>query len=1083
MLSIKLLIKIKSVVPLITLLLWCLVSIQSQASPVSKPQTKPMHITAVVVKNFPPHYSINEKGEPQGFAIDIIEQLSINSGFTLNYIIKEDWADTAMALKNGEADLIPNLGITKKRQQDFDFTNPVEIYPISIITRTETNNIKSKYDLTEKLVGVVKFNVGGKIVKTLPNVKPIIYEQPENALIALLSGQVDAVVYPRSVMLKIARSSGLENHIKISGSPLKEIKRAIAIKKGNTELLIKLNNSINTFILSSAYESIYNKWYGKPSPFWTTFRILLASGIILLFTIFSLSIWRYYTISEINRRLVLSVSERDLANKNLAASETQLSTLIATLPDLIWLKDPDGIYLSCNPKFENLYGEKKSNIIGKTDYDFIDRELADFFRKNDQAAMLTGIPIVNEEELTFASDGHTELVETIKKTMFDSNGELIGVLGIARDITGRKLASKALEESKLLLENVLNSSPDLIFVKNTKLQTILGNIAYATAVGKKPQDMIGLTDIENGWNPELVKGIPEKGIRGFEHDDRDALAGKTIHNPRDPANIEGEIRIFDTHKLPLRDSHGEIIGVLGIARDTTDRLQAEEKIKRQQQELQKILDSMFDAVITIDETGIIESFNKTAEFLFGYEANEMTGENIKCLMPQHFANEHDNYLKKYNKSDNTLAIGVSREVEGKHKNNSTFPIRLSIAELPKDIDGKRHFIGSCHDLTKQNQQEEQLRRSQKMDALGKLTGGIAHDYNNMLGVVSGYTDLIIAAVSDQPKLLKYANEINRAAERGAKLTHKLLAFSSSKSGDPEIVNINELLQNEQHMLEKTLTARIKLTFDLSKNPWQVWLDSNDLTDAILNICINSMHAIKSHGRITIKTLNQQLSTVDAQSLHLDAGDYIILEITDNGCGMDEQMKQKIFDPFFSTKGGKGTGLGLSQVYGFVERSGGTIKVYSELEHGTDILLYFPRYKTNESDTRYNIDNKFLKNSGGNETILVVDDEPALLELTTTILELKGYSVISVGSGTEALEVLKIKPVDLLLSDVIMPDMDGYQLSAIVQKEYPDIKIQLASGFSDNRHLDMVDKSLHDNLLFKPYHSDKLCAKIRALLDS
>jgi PAS domain S-box-containing protein len=1083
MLSAKSLFKLKMFVLLTIFLFISLVATQIQAETEVNTKSSATQITVVVVKNFPPHYSLNKNGEPQGFAIDIIEQLAENSGLKLNYIIKDNWVDTAIALKNGEADLIPNLGITKIRQQDFDFTNPVEIYPISIITRTETNNIKSKTDLSGKTVGVVKFNVGGKIVKSLSNVTTITYEQPENALIALLSGQVDAVVYPQSVMLKIARESRLERYIKIAGKPLKEIRRAIAIQKGNSKLLEKLNNSINTFLLSPQYENIYNKWYGKPSPFWNTFRILIASGITLLLTIFILTIWRYFTISEINKRLLLFVSERDLANKNLAASETQLRTLIATLPDLIWLKDPDGVYLSCNPKFENLFGEKKYNIVGKTDYDFVDKELADSFRKNDRAAMLAGTPIVNEEELTFANDGHTEFVETIKTTMLNSEGELIGVLGIARDITERKLAGKALEESKLLLENVLNSSPDLIFAKNTKLQTILANKAYASAIGKKPQEMIGFTDIENGWDPELVKGNPDKGIRGFEHDDKDALAGIAVHNPHDPANVKGEIRIFDTHKLPLRDSQGNIIGILGMARDTTERLQAEEKIKHQQQELQQILDSMIDAVIGIDEIGTIESFNKTAENLFGYDTNDIVGKNIKLLMPQHYAKQHDNYLQNYYKSDKALTIGISRDVEGKHKNNSTFPIRLSISELPKDTDGTRHFIGTCHDLTKQNLQEEQLRRSQKMDALGKLTGGIAHDYNNMLGVISGYADLLKDAVSEQPKLLKYTNEIYRAAERGAKLTKKLLVFSRSKSGDPEIVNINALLQNEQHMLEKTLTARIKLIFDLNENPWQVWLDSNDLTDAILNICINSMHAIKSNGQITIKTFNQQISPVDAQALHLEAGDYIILRITDTGSGMDDQVKQRIFDPFFSTKAGKGTGLGLSQVYGFVERSGGTIKVYSELDHGTEILLYFPHYKNNKSDTKHVTENILHSSFDGNETILVVDDEPALLELITNILELKGYTVIPAESGAKALDILKNNSIDLLLSDVIMPDMDGYQLSTIVQKEYPDVKIQLASGFSDNRHLDMIDKSLHENLLYKPYHADSLYVKIRALLDS
>ncbi len=384
------------------------------------------------------------------------------------------------------------------------------------------------------------------------------------------------------------------------------------------------------------------------------------------------------------------------------------------------------------------------------------------------------------------------------------------------------------------------------------------------------------------------------------------------------------------------------------------------------------------------------------------------------------------------------------------------------------------------DISARLQQEEHLRRSQKMHALGKLTGGIAHDYNNMLGVIIGYSEILELELSQQPKLAEYANRILHAGERGAKLTKTLLSFSRRKSIDAKRLDINTLLREEHDMIDKALTARINLKFDLSDDLWSAYLDSSDLEDAILNISINAMHAIQDSGQITFETSNESLDETNASILHIDPGEYVLLSITDTGTGMDSSTQEMIFEPFFSTKGDKGTGLGLSQVYGFVERSGGAVKVYSEPGHGTHFALYFPRHHESEYD-----DKTVESNSEyftGNETILVVDDEPALLDLTCGILSERGYNIQKAENGMQALEKLELSLIDLLLTDVIMPDIDGYQLAAIVRQKYPSIKIQLTSGFNYSRHVEMVDETLQKNLLKKPFNAQKLLRTIKGLLD-
>ena len=242
-----------------------------------------------------------------------------------------------------------------------------------------------------------------------------------------------------------------------------------------------------------------------------------------------------------------------------------------------------------------------------------------------------------------------------------------------------------------------------------------------------------------------------------------------------------------------------------------------------------------------------------------------------------------------------------------------------------------------------------------------------------------------------------------------------------------------------------------------------------------------MHAIEGSGQLTIQTSKQKINQMAAQPLSLRPGDYVLLSITDSGCGIDKETIEKIFDPFYSTKGEQGSGLGLSQVYGFVQRSGGVIKVDSEPGQGTQFTLYFPRYHES-GDAQQSAEEHPATAFIGDETILVVDDEPALLDLTGEILGLNGFNVICAESAKQALDILQHKSVDVLISDIIMPDMDGYQLAAIVKEKYPAIKIQLASGFSDERNMDKIDESLQQNMLLKPFNSQALLQRIRELLN-
>lgn len=559
------------------------------------------------------------------------------------------------------------------------------------------------------------------------------------------------------------------------------------------------------------------------------------------------------------------------------------------------------------------------------------------------------------------------------------------------------------------------------------------------------------------------------------------------------SNIISVISKRDNHGIPIEliTAHGskEILtlsntmnSMIHSIRDSRIKLtEQNNELKAHEDQLSlqvTALQAVADGVVITDKYGIIQWVNPSFEKITGYRFDEVLGKNPRMLQ----SGRQDQSF--YQQLWQTILSGKTwlGELYNKHKDGSIYLELESITPVLDENGEIRHFVAIKRDITAHRQQEEQLHRSQKMDALGKLTGGIAHDYNNMLGIVLGYAELLENKLSDNPKLAKYASEIHHAGERGSKLTRKLLLFSRKQATEAEAVDINALLRDARLMLEKTLTVRIKLVMDLVDDLWPVWLDGSDLEDAVLNMSINAMHAMPDGGQLTLATSKKHLNVDEAKILGLAQADYVVLSLTDTGMGMDETIRKQIFDPFFSTKGNRGTGLGLSQVYGFVQRTKGAIKVYSEPGHGSRFALYFPRHqdKGSESIAAQPVTETDLS---GHETILVVDDEPGLRDLAQEILAAQGYKVLSAENGEQALTILETKSVDLLLSDVIMPGMDGYQLAAKVREHYPAVKIQLASGFSDNRHQDAVDDDLHQGMLHKPFSSQELLQRLRTLLDA
>ncbi len=425
--------------------------------------------------------------------------------------------------------------------------------------------------------------------------------------------------------------------------------------------------------------------------------------------------------------------------------------------------------------------------------------------------------------------------------------------------------------------------------------------------------------------------------------------------------------------------------------------------------------------------------------------------------------------------------------EWKRKDSTPTIVRISGRSVTDGGDGQVVFELFAEDVTERRVLEEQLRQSQKMEAVGRLAGGIAHDFNNLLMVISGYSEFLLERLGAEPHLRGPAQEIAGAAERASSLTRQLLAFSRKQMLAPRIVNLNDIATENIKMLTRMIGEDIDLVMVPSPNLWPVRADGGQIEQVIMNLAVNARDAMPSGGKLTIETRNITFDA-DHARVHapLPAGDYVMVAISDTGDGMDNETQSHIFEPFFTTKGTKGTGLGLSTVYGIVKQTGGYIWVHSEVGRGTTFKIYLPRIaSTGEAATRVAAPADYRKVEPGTETILLVEDEANLLYLARQYLEKQGYKVIEAADGAVAMQIAVAHEgtIHLLLTDVIMPGMNGRELAQRICEIRPNVKVLYMSGYTENviGRNGMLDDGVR--LLQKPFNLRDLKSKVREVLDA
>jgi hypothetical protein len=519
------------------------------------------------------------------------------------------------------------------------------------------------------------------------------------------------------------------------------------------------------------------------------------------------------------------------------------------------------------------------------------------------------------------------------------------------------------------------------------------------------------------------------------------------------------------------------------ARGRRERNRAEEQRRAAENRFREVLTMAPDAIVAVDEDQRITIFNRAAEALFGYTAAEVTGQFIDLLLPSRFVAEHRRQLARFADAPATMRRMSERsEVLGRRKNGDEFPAEASISKLVEP--GKVTLMVIIRDVTARKLLEDQLRQSQKMEAVGQLTGGLAHDFNNLLTVIIGHLELLLETRADNAIGLESAQIALDASLRGARLTRQLLAFARRQTLETSVFDVNARVTGTADLLSRTLGAQIRIEVKLADDLPLASADPVQVESAVVNLAINARDAMPDGGSLTIETARRRVDRPTAQEFDVPPGDYVMIAIADTGTGIAPEILDKVFDPFFTTKEpGHGTGLGLSMVFGFLKQSGGHVEIESEVGRGTTVRLYLPEGTPEAAPARAAAAEQPAGQPSAT-TILVVEDNPAVRTLAVRQLTTLGYRVMEAENGRAALALIGAgHTVDLLFTDLLMPGgMSGLDLAQEACRLRPEMKILLTSGNTETALLGADPDVPLPSILSKPYRKESLARKIQEVLN-
>jgi PAS domain S-box-containing protein len=763
----------------------------------------------------------------------------------------------------------------------------------------------------------------------------------------------------------------------------------------------------------------------------------------------------------------LRAKNKKLLVKNRRLQETRnlYMNQLLSMGDILFFLDENHKFVDVQSNGETPLLEEPEKFIDKKINDIIPQDTTDKYFNAVTKLKEGGEPQKFEYSLKINDQTHNFLA-----ILNLSNQDNI-VLATIRDITNYKKVEKELKKETTLFECLFNNSPESIVITKRDGEIIRINKEFEKmfgytreeARGKNVDDLVAPEEFHTEANRLTEKVGKSEQIREETIRKRKDGTELFVSILGAPVHIDGEQKI-----------------VFGIYRDITKRKKFEQDLKKSEALYRTLIENTGTATVIIEADNLISFANKKFEALSGFPNKEVVNQKKwKEFIPENSRGQSKEYIGKG--TNNKQPISYQYETEFINSEEEIKNVLITTALIP----GTRRSVVSIIDLTDKKKLEQQLQQAQKLESVGNLAAGVAHDFNNILTVIQVNNEMADMKLKTNSALSKHIKNIDKATKRATKLTEQLLLFSRKHNIQKVPVNLNECIQNLLKMLNRLIGEDIDICTELAEDLWKIEGDINNLEQVIMNLVVNARDAMPKGGEISIVTDNICISESSVKHIpESQAGEYVRLMIEDTGCGIEKDLQDKIFDPFFTTKdSSQGTGMGLSVVYGIIRRHNGWINLYSEPGSGTIFKIYFPRLEASQTETDKEEKKKVGNLQGKGEHILFIEDEPSVIQVGQAMLEHNGYQVSTAETGHEATEIFNQNKdnIDLVLSDVVLPDINGIDLIEKFHKIDKDLPVILCSGYTEKKSHRSVINEKGFAFIQKPFTIKEVLTRIRECL--
>ncbi len=1033
----------------------------------NEPKTPGKTVVVIHCDYSPVSFWNKNTNTPSGFFVDIMNNLAGRTRLEITYICKSSWKEMLDSVETGEADISALLK-SEEREKRVLFTAPIDVTVLSFFARVQSsvdpNAVPEGYP-----VGVVKGSMSYEQLKKRPGINLIQYSSYQDGIFGLLAGEVGLFAGEESMILKRAREARLDDRIRRVGKPFVEQQRGLVVTMGNTRLLGLLNRTLDDFVGGPEYQDIYLKWYGSPTSYWTARRILTASGVVLCIAIWAMALWRYRSMSRINRELTRTIEERKRAEIALRESEERFRGIYSQSPIGIELYDANGFLVDANPACLRLFGVTDPESI-KGFKLFDDPNLSEDVKRR----ILLGESTAYEAKFDFDLVRKMNLYETTKSGVRSLDCQITpwkvgtegrsGFLLHVKDVSEQKQLENALRESESLLKTFIESSTDVIFVMDLDGRFILANKAFTENMGIKSENILG-KDVTSLFPLSEAAMIREEDRRIVES------ASSSIYE-HTLTMSNGEKRTMQARKGPLLDKQGNVTGIYGISRDITERKRGEEALRRSEEMTRSVLDSVDEGFIVVDRSFTILTANRAYCTQLGLLPDQVVGKH--CFSASHkrtkpcFEQGEECAVKRvFETGSPHTAYHRHEDSEGSihYVETKAFPLKDASGEITSVIE-------SVSNITEKHLLEEERLKTQKLEAIGTLAGGIAHDFNNLLQGVFGYISLARLRQNNREKSLAALEEAEKALHMTIKLTNQLLTFSKGGKPVKRPGDLRPIIENAAKFALSGSRSDCRFVAD---DLWLAEVDEGQIGQVIQNIVLNADQAMPEGGLVEITAKNVRAPGKNLPQ-QLQEGRFIEIVIKDRGIGIPEQYQSKIFDPYFTTKE-KGSGLGLATSYSIMKNHGGLIAVNSTVGLGAAFSLYIPATDIVRKTEPARPARPASAGPGGR--ILMMDDEQVIRNVAAELITTLGHRVEFAEHGNDVLEKYEAairagKPFDAVILDLtIRGGMGGAEAVRELQKIDPGVRAVVSSGYSDDSIASNHRAQGFKAFLKKPYDVDSL----------